>query len=66
MGFVTSFLIIIFCAFWSYHLYHRYGLAKGHTAWIAWYAFIVVAGLMILDFIIYIGLLDFVFPLLNQ
>ncbi len=66
MGFATSFLIIIFCAFWSYHLYHRYGLPKGHIAWIAWYAIIVVGGLMILDFIIYIGLLDFVFPILNQ
>ena len=66
MGFVTSFLIIIIAGFWSYHLHHRFGLSKGHKAFIAWYALIVVGGLMILDFLIYIGLLDFVFPILNQ
>ena len=66
MGFVTSFLIIIIAGFWSYLLYHRYGLSKGHKAWIAWYAFIIVGGLMILDTLIYFGFLDFVFPIINQ
>ena len=66
MGFVTSFLIIIFCGFWAYFLYHKFGIEKGHQAWIAWYAIIVVGSLMVLDVLIYSGLLDFLFPLLNQ
>jgi len=66
MGFATSFLLICFLGFWSYYLYHRFGYSKGKKGWIAWYAIIVVGGLMILDFIIYIGLLDLIFPLLNQ
>ena len=66
MGFVSHFLIIIFFGFWSYLLYRRYGLSKGRMGWLAWYAFIIVGGLMILDLLIYIGLLDFIFPVLNQ
>jgi len=66
MGFVTSFLIIMTAGFWAYNLYHRFGIAKGHQAWLAWYAFIIVGGLMILDLLIYIGVLDFIFPILNQ
>lgn len=66
MGFVTSFILISIAGFWSYYLYHRYAAPKGHKAFLAWYAFIIVAGLMILDILIYVGIFDFVFPILNQ
>ncbi len=66
MGFVTSFIIIIIAGFWSYYLYHKFGLSKDHKAWLAYYAIFIVGGLMVLDLLIYIGALDFVFPILNQ
>ncbi|MHA1283590.1 MAG: hypothetical protein ACTSQP_13910 [Promethearchaeota archaeon] len=65
MGFITSLLIIAVCGFFSYLLYHKFGLSKGHNAWIAWYAIIIVGGLMILDVLIYFGFLDFIFSYLN-
>ncbi|MHA1291880.1 MAG: hypothetical protein ACTSQJ_04330 [Promethearchaeota archaeon] len=66
MGFITSLIVISFCAFWSYYLYHNYGLPKGHKAFVAWYAIVIVGSLMILDTLIYIGVLDFIFPYLNR
>ena len=66
MGFATSFIIISFAGFWSYALYHRYGLSKGHKLWLAYYAIIIVGGLMLLDTLMLFGLLDFVFPVINQ
>ena len=66
MGFITSFIIISFAGFFAYHLYHRFGLSKGHKAWLAWYAILIVGGLMLLDFLIYLEILNFIFPLLNQ
>lgn len=66
MGFVTSFIIIINLGFWAYLLYHKFGLSKGHQAWLAWYAILGVGGLMLLDFLIYLGVFDLIFPTLNQ
>jgi len=66
MGFITSFLIIAFFGFWVYHLYHTWALPRGHEAFVAWYAFVVVAGFMIFDFLMYVGLFNTtLIPLLN-
>ncbi|MHA1147621.1 MAG: hypothetical protein ACTSR8_05200 [Promethearchaeota archaeon] len=66
MGFASSFIIICFAGFWSYALYHRYGLSKGHRLWLAYYAIFIVGGLMAFDTLMLFGLLDFIFPFLNQ
>ncbi|MHA1490773.1 MAG: hypothetical protein ACTSRI_14085 [Promethearchaeota archaeon] len=66
MGFFTSFIIICFLGFFSHLWYHKYGLSKGHLAWISYYTLFVIAGFLILDVLIYIGALDFIFPFLNQ
>lgn len=65
MGFVTSFLLICFFGFWAYWFYHKVGIPKDHQAFVAWYAIIIVGGLMLIDILIYVGIFDFVFPYLN-
>ncbi len=66
MGFFTTFIIITILAYFSHRWYHKYGLKKGHTAWIAYYSILVCGGLLLLDILIYLGVFDFVFPLLNN
>jgi len=66
MGFITTYILLTILGYISHIFYHKYGLAKGKTVWIAYYSMGVVGGLLLLDILIYIGILDFLFPILNQ
>ena len=66
MGFFTSFLIICFLGLFSHRWYRKYGLSKGHLAWISYYTLLIVGGFLILDIFIYVGVFNFCFPILNQ
>jgi hypothetical protein len=66
MGFVLSFIIICLLGLFSHYLYHRYGLKKGHLAWIFYFSASVVIGFLLLDISFYIGLLDPLFLFLNK
>ena len=66
MGFVLSFLIISALGFFSHFWYHKYGIKKGHLAWIFYYGFFVINGFLVLNVLIYTGFLDFIFPLFNN
>ncbi|MHA1149395.1 MAG: hypothetical protein ACTSR8_14255 [Promethearchaeota archaeon] len=65
MGFITTIIIIYLLATFSHRWYHKYGLKKQNIAWIAYFGIVVVLGFLILDVLIYIGLFNFIFPLLN-
>ena len=66
MGFITTYILLTFLGYVSHIFYHKYGLPKGKTAWIAYYSMLTVGGLLLLDILIYIGILDFIFPVLNN
>lgn len=66
MGFFTSFLFICILALFSHSLYHKYGLPEGHLAWIYYFSLSVVGTFLIIDALIYLGIFDFIFPLINQ
>lgn len=67
MGFFTTYIIIGFLGYFSHKWYHKYGLRKGHVAWIAWYSMIVVTGFLVYDFLMYFGMFDTtIIPLLNM
>lgn len=66
MGFFSSFIILCVLGFFSHYLYHRFGLKKGHLAWIFYFSSFVVIGFLLLDICIYIGLFDPVFLFLNK
>ncbi|MBD3194970.1 MAG: hypothetical protein GF317_07950 [Candidatus Lokiarchaeota archaeon] len=65
MGFVCSIFLISFFGFISHYWYRKYGLAKGKLAWISYYLLIVIGFILLLDLLIYLGLLDFLIPLFN-
>ena len=66
MGFIESIIIIYILATFSHLWYHKYSLKKGNITWIAHFSMIVVGGFLILDISIYFGVLDFIFPILNN
>ena len=66
MGFFTTYIVMIILAYLSHYFYHKFGVPKGKSGWIAWYSMLVVVGLMAIDIAIYVGVFDFIFPLLNN
>ncbi|MEJ2280165.1 MAG: hypothetical protein P8Y70_20815 [Candidatus Lokiarchaeota archaeon] len=58
--------MISFFGFFSHLFYKRFGLKKGHLAWIFYYGLVVVGFFLILDILIYYGMFDSVFPFLNR
>ena len=66
MGFFTTFIIIAILGYLSHYFYHKYGIPKGKSGWVAWYSMIVVGVFWALDIAIYVGALNFIFPILNN
>jgi len=65
MGFFVSFILICFLGFFSHHWYHKYGLSRGKLAWIFYFGVISIGSILLFNILIYIGSLDFIFPILN-
>ena len=66
MRFITTYIILITLGTVSHIFYHKYGLPKGKTAWISYYSILAVGIFLLLDVLIYMGILDFIFPILNN
>jgi hypothetical protein len=66
MGFVSSLILIAVFGFLSHYWYRKYGLARGKLAWISYFTLIINFGFLLVDVFIYIGVFDFVFPILND
>lgn len=66
MGFVTSIILISLFAFFSHYFYRKYGIQRGKLGWIFYYSVFIIGLFLLMDIFIYLGIFDFVFPILNR
>lgn len=66
MGFATSLILIGVLGLVSHYWYRKFGIAKGKIAWISYFTLFVNLGFLFIDILIYIGLFNSIFPLLNS
>jgi hypothetical protein len=64
VGFLTSYIIITILGVLSHKLYHT--IRPNHKGFIAYYSFFSIFGILLIDVLIYLGVFDFILPMLNQ
>jgi hypothetical protein len=66
MGFFLSFIFISLFGFFSHYFYRKFGLKKGHPAWIFYFGLVLIGSFLIPGIFLYIGIFDWIIPFLNS